>query len=400
MTRTSKSPWLASLAMAVTALPSFTAISTACGATDLEADCKPLPCTGAQMAEYCVADPFMVLSLPVSHTRAEATPAETTPVGEVWDRMRGAFSLPAAAPRAVHRYVREFTRNPVALARALRRGEPYLFYILNRVEARGLPTELVLLPFVESTFDPHATSPAGAAGIWQFMPDTAAELGLSRSWWYDGRMDVVEATEAALDYLTRLHRRFGDWFLALAAYNAGSARIQAAIERNRREGKPADYWHLVLPEETRDYVPKLIALRAVIRDPANYHITLPSVPDTHYFTRVDMQGQIDLQVAARLAGVSEDELRRLNAGIIRLITPPDRPTELLIPTKSEEVFRERLARLPAAKRIHSIRHHILQGDTLSTIAQHYRTTVARLLKVNHLKSTNIIAGEFLVVPGS
>jgi membrane-bound lytic murein transglycosylase D len=314
--------------------------------------------------------------------------------------LRSDFTLKAGSDPAIRHYLASYKKHPEAIARVLRRGEPYLFYILNRVEQRGLPAELALLPFVESAFDPHATSPVGAAGLWQFMPDTAEYLGLSQTWWYDGRRDVIDATKVALDYLTQLHRDFGDWLLALAAYNAGSARVQRAINQNRLAGKPVDFWHLPLPAETRGYVPRLMALRAVINHPADYNITLPPLPDTHYFTRVDTQGRIDLQVAARLAGISEEELKRLNPGILRLTTPPDRPSILLIPKASEEIFGERLARLPEEERIQSIRHRILRGDTLSMIAQHYRTTVDRLLKVNHLNNTEIIAGEFIVVPGS
>jgi membrane-bound lytic murein transglycosylase D len=322
------------------------------------------------------------------------------PVTQIWNRLRRGFTLPAGNNHTIRHYLASYKRNHGAISRILKHGEPYLYYILNRVEQRGLPAELAILPFVESAFDPHATSPVGAAGLWQFMPETAASLGLSQDWWYDGRRDVIDATEAALDYLEQLHRDFGDWLLALAAYNAGSARVQRAIEKNRSEGKPVDFWHLPLPAETRDYVPRLIALRAVINHPADYNITQPSLPDTHYFIRVNTQGRIDLQVAARLAGISEEELKRLNPGILRLITPPDRPSILLIPKASEKIFGERLARLSDEERIQSFRHRILRGDTLSMIARHYRTTVARLLKVNHLENTEIIAGEFIVVPGS
>jgi membrane-bound lytic murein transglycosylase D len=345
-------------------------------------------------------DAYVESISPAADPPAAGTAAQTAPVGEIWSRMRSGFSLPKATPHAIQVHLESYSNHPRSTARVLQRGKPYLFHILNRVEERGLPAELALLPFVESAFDPHAISPVGAAGIWQFMPGTATQLGLQQSWWYDGRKDIIDATEAALDYLTQLHRQFGDWLLALAAYNAGSGRVQRAIEQNRLEGKPVDFWHLPLPAETQGYVPRLIALRAVINNPADYNITLPPLPDTHYFTSIDTQGRIDLQVAARLAGVSEDEIKGLNPGINRLITPPDRPNVLLIPKASEQVFRERLARLPEDERIQSIRHWILQGDTLSMLAQKYRTTVDKLLHVNRLASTEIIAGEFLVIPGS
>ncbi len=399
-TITTKLPWLPGLAMAVSAVASITALTTGRGVTGPDVEWNTLRCDVTRMSDHCPPDPFLESMPPATDPPAEDTAADTAPVGEIWSRMRGGFSLPKSAPHAIQVYLKSFSNHPGATARVLQRGKPYLFHILNRVEQRGLPAELALVPFVESAFDPHAISPVGAVGIWQFMPDTAAQLGLRQSWWYDGRKDIIDATEAALDYLTQLHRCFGDWLLALAAYNAGSARVQRAIEQNRIEGKPVDFWHLPLPEETRDYVPKLIALRTIINNPAHYNITLPSLPDTRYFTSVDTQGRIDLQVAARLAGISEDEIKGLNPGINRLITPPDRPNTLLIPKASARVFRERLAQLPEEERIQSIRHRILQGDTLSTIAQHYRTTVDKLLNVNRLESTEIIAGEFLVVPGS
>jgi membrane-bound lytic murein transglycosylase D len=399
-TTTTKLLWLPGLAMAVSAVTGIASLSTGRGMTGDPAGWLSSQCASSRMPDSCVADLFTDAASPADDTPAEYTEAQTAPVVEIWERLRDGFTLPASNDPAIRQYLASFNRHPGAVVGALQRGEPYLFHILNRVQQRGLPAELALLPFVESAFDPHATSPVGAAGLWQFMPDTAAYLGLSQNWWYDGRRDIIDATEAALDYLTQLHRCFGDWLLALAAYNAGSARVQRAIEQNRLEGKPVDFWHLPLPEETRGYVPKLIALRNVINHPSDYHITLPSLPDAHYFTRVDTQGRIDLQVAARLAGTTEDELKRLNPGILRLITPPDRPTILLVPKTRERVFRERLARLPEEERIQSIRHRILQGDTLGAIAQHYRTTVDKLLKVNHLEGTEIIAGEFLVVPGS
>jgi len=392
--------WLPGLAMALSAITVLSPPSTGNVVTGDEAEWIQSRCTVSRTTYSCSADPFPDRASPAADTQAGYTGAEMGPVTQIWNRLRRGFTLPAGNNHTIRHYLASYKRHHGAISRILKHGEPYLYYILNRVEQRGLPAELAMLPFVESAFDPHATSPVGAAGLWQFMPETAASLGLSQDWWYDGRRDVIDATEAALDYLEQLHRDFGDWLLALAAYNAGSARVQRAIEKNRSEGKPVDFWHLPLPAETRDYVPRLIALRAVINHPADYNITLRSLPDTHYFIRVNTQGRIDLQVAARLAGISEEELKRLNPGILRLITPPDRPSILLIPKASEKIFGERLARLSDEERIQSFRHRILRGDTLSMIARHYRTTVARLLRVNHLENTEIIAGEFIVVPGS
>ena len=400
-TTTTNLLWLPGLAFAVCAVSSIAAFSSGDDGMNMDqAYWTQGQCADSSMPGLCDAGRLADIATSVTDTPPEDATKASRPLTEIWHRLRSGFALASSKDAEVRRVLAQYRKHPAAVARLLQRGEPYLFYILNRVDERGLPAELALLPCVESAFDPHATSPVGAAGLWQFMPETAESLGLGQDWWYDGRLDVIDATEAALDYLTRLHDAFGDWALALAAYNAGSARVRRAIAQNRSEGKPVDFWHLPLPAETRGYVPRLIALRALIRHPDKYNVTLPSLPDTHYFTRVDTQGRIDLQVAAQLAGVSEEELRRLNPGILRPSTPPDRPSLLLIPKASERLFGERLARLPEEERIRSVRHRILRGDTLGTIARHYRTTVERLLKANHLKNSEIIAGEFIVVPGS
>ncbi len=333
------------------------------------------------------------------HAQAEQAAAGTADGVDIWERLRAGFGIMAGSTPSVQARIDTFHGHARQFEQILQRSEPYLFYILDRVEARGLPTELALLPVIESAFDPFARSPAGAAGIWQFMPATAREAGLRRDWWFDGRRDIVAATEAALDYLTTLQQRYdGDWLLALAAYNAGSARISRAIRSNRSRGKPADFWHLPLPAETRDYVPKLIALRAIISNPAAHRITLPELPNTRYFTVVETGGPLDLQVAARLSGDSLDELQRLNPGLTRSITPPDTSHKLLVPRASAQRFIEQLARLPADQRVQSIRYRVRPGDTLSDIAQNSQTTVSRLRKINQLESTRIIAGKLLIVP--
>jgi membrane-bound lytic murein transglycosylase D len=349
--------------------------------------------------EYTPTEPVGENTPAANPPPAEQTLDGTVEAMDIWGRLRSGFDLPQAVGSSVQAQIEHFHNHPRHVEHILRRGEPYLYYILNRVAERGLPAELALLPVIESAFDPFSRSPAGAAGIWQFMPATARQVGLRRDWWFDGRRDIVAATEAALDYLGALRQRFdGDWLLALAAYNAGSARVNRAMRLNRSRGKPVDFWHLPLPEETRSYVPKLLALRAIISSPEAHNITLPAVVNIHYFSAVDIDGPLDLQVAARLTGAPVEELMRLNPGLIRSITPPASPHTLLIPTASEQRFREQLARLPADQRVQSVKYRVRKGDTLSAIAQNSRTTVTRLRQINQLESTRIFAGKLLIVP--
>jgi len=347
--------------------------------------------------------PLQPAFIPPAAARANTAAAQPLAVTvapiNIWERLRAGFNFPQQDAPSVQAHIDTFHNHPRHIEQILQRGEPYLFYILNRVEERGLPAELALLPVIESAFDPFASSPAGAAGIWQFMPATAKHVGLRQDWWVDGRRDIVAATDAALDYLSELHQRFdGDWLLALGAYNAGRARINRAIHRNRSQGKPVDFWHLPLPDETRAYVPKLLALRAIIANPESYNISLPVLANSHYFSVVDTGGQLDLQVAARLTGTTMDELQRLNPGLTRSITPPASPHTLLIPRASEQRFREQLAQLSPDQRVQSIKYKVRPGDTLSAIALNSRTTVARLRQINHLKNTRIFAGKLLIVP--
>jgi membrane-bound lytic murein transglycosylase D len=380
--------WLPVLAMIASALVTHLQLSRDIRGIEEDRTWDTLLAPVPPQPEYIPPDPLLAQTL-----------AGANDAMDIWERLRTGFKLPPQLTPSVQAHVDNYRSHGHHIANILQRGEPYLFYILSRVEARGLPTELALLPVIESAFDPLANSPAGAVGIWQFMPATATQLGLRRDWWVDDRRDIVAATEAALDYLSVLLQRFdGDWLLALGAYNAGSARVNKAIHLNQGQGKPVDFWHLPLPEETRNYVPKLIALRAIIANPEAYDIALPAMANNRYFTTVKTEGQLDLQVAARLAGTTTDELQRLNPGLIRSITPPASLHTLLIPRASEQRFRDRLAQLPADQRVQSIQYRVRSGDTLSAIAHHSRTTVARLRKINQLDSTRIFAGKLIIVP--
>lgn len=400
MTLTNKL-WLPAFAMVVSALATHLHLNqdTRSIGKDGEREWDTLLVPASLQPEY-IPPEFVHEKTPTAITPpVEQALAGTPEAIDIWEQMRAGFKLPQQAAPSVQAHIDNFRNHPRHIENILQRGEPFLFYILSRIEELGLPAELALLPVIESAFDPFSNSPAGAAGIWQFMPTTAKHVGLRQDWWFDGRRDIVAATDAALDYLSELHQSFdGDWLKALGAYNAGRARVNKAIHLNRARGEPVDFWHLPLPEETRSYVPKLIALRAIISNPEAHNITLPALASTAHFTAVDTGGQIDLQVAARLAGTSVEELQRLNPGLIRSTTPPDSTHTLLIPMTSEQRFREQLARLPSDQRVLSVKYRVRWGDTLSTIAQNSRTTVTRLRQINQLGSTRIFAGKLLIVP--
>ena len=318
---------------------------------------------------------------------------------DVWARLRRQFRIDRPYGSRMQREIAWFQRNQAYLDRTASRARPYLPYIVREAERRGLPVELALLPVVESAFQPFAYSPARAAGLWQFIPATARLYGLRINWWYDGRRDVVEATRAAFDYLEKLNKEFdGDWLLAVAAYNWGEGNVARARARNRKNGKATDFWALRLPAETYAYVPKWLAVCEIISRPERYELTLQEIPDEIYFRRVTLQGQIDLSVAAELAGLTLDELHRLNPGYRRWATDPDGPHVLLVPAKDAKQFARRVAQLPPEQRVTWRQHEVQAGDTLGEIAEHYGTSVSALTKLNRIVGTLIRTGQSLVVP--
>jgi membrane-bound lytic murein transglycosylase D len=295
-----------------------------------------------------------------------------------------------------------YDRHPKYLARTAERARPFLFHIVNEVEKRGFPLEIALLPIVESAFQPFAYSHGRAAGLWQFIPATGKRYGLRQNWWYDGRRDVVESTRAALDYLDYLQKEFdGDWLLALAAYNSGEGKVAREIRKNRQKGKKSDYWNLSLPRETRAYVPKLLALRDIVGQPDKFSLKLPEIANRPHFKVVEVGSQIDLALAAELAGLTVEELYRYNPGFNRWATPPSGPHRLVLPQQNSATFRAALADYPAERRISWSRHTIRRGETLSTIAMRYGTSVENLRRSNHLRSGSLIrAGDHLIIPSA
>jgi membrane-bound lytic murein transglycosylase D len=332
--------------------------------------------------------------------RIDSAPATTdTEDFQFWEQLRSGLQLGGTRHVEVQRQIGKYRSSISQVESTFQRADPYLGYIYNEVSKRGFPAEIALLPFVESGYDPFAYSHGRAAGLWQFIPGTARMYGLQQNWWYDGRRDVVASTRAALDYLDKLHQEFeGDWLLALAAYNSGEGTVGKAISKNRMAGKPLDFWHLDLPPETSIYVPKLLAISAMVANPGKYGIELEPLPAQPEFEVVATGGQLDLAVAAELAGLETDELYRLNPGYNRWATHPDGPHRLAIPADKAADFRDNLAELPDTERVRWVRHEIRKGDTLSQIAARYETTTDVLRTTNKLTSNSIRIGKHLLVP--
>ena len=315
------------------------------------------------------------------------------------DRIRAGFSLPQSDRRAITVQRDWYARHPDYMQRVLLRSQKYLYWIVEEIERRGMPTEIALLPIVESAFDPFAYSHGRAAGLWQIIPGTGKRFGLKQNWWYDGRRDPVASTRAALDYLEKLHADFdGDWLLAVAAYNSGEGNVMRAQRRNRKAGKPTDFWHLRLPVETEAYVPKLLALGQLVEDPRKFELELPEVANAPYFEVVELSAQIDLALAADLAGIEMDELYSLNAGFNRWATDPDGPMRLQLPVAAVDTFSAALAALPEEQQVRWVRYKIRSGDALSLIAKRHDTTADVLRQVNDIRGNNIRAGDYLMIP--
>ncbi len=356
-----------------------------------------------QIATSNAPTPLQVaVSEPAPEPEVEVESAESTaplPPADLWERIRGGMQLTDRDHAVVEQERSWFARHQNYLDRVADRAEPYLHLIVEAVEERGLPTELALLPVVESAFQPFAYSHGRAAGLWQFIPGTGRRYGLRQSWWYDGRRDVVESTRAALDYLEYLHGLFdGDWLLALAAYNSGEGTVQRAIRNNRKRGRPTDFWHLALPRETRGYVPRLLAVSDVVANPGSFGLTLKPIANEPRMTLVATGSQIDLSLAAELAELKVDDLYRYNPGFNRWATDPDGPHQLLIPLEKAPLLQARLAEHPPEKRVSWNRHTIRSGESLGLIAERYRTSVALVKKVNGIRGNLIRAGDTLLIP--
>jgi len=348
-----------------------------------------------------IQDPFnpTISTIEPAAAPTQTPLTQTAPVlTDIWQRFPHQYGIPHKDNARIQTEIRNFTRHPDYLSRVSKRAAPYLYHIVDEIERRGMPMELALLPIVESAYKPFAYSPSQAAGIWQFIPSTARHYGLTINWWYDGRRDVFAATDAALTYLQYLHNEFESWPLALAAYNAGEGNVRKAIRRNRAQGKPTDYWSLSLPRETRQYVPRLLAVADIVARRDHYGIKLTTIPNEPYLVQIDIGSQIDLALVEELTDLPIETIYRLNPGFNQWATDPDGPHKIALPIDKAEQFSLALSQQPATKRVKWQRHKIRSGETLSHIADQYNTKVAVLQKVNKLLGHNIRADHQLMIP--
>ena len=337
------------------------------------------------------------------NTDSDTSASESTPdaasTDDVWQRIRSGFKIDDDASKnpLVALHEAWYAARPEYVRRMIDRSRRYLFHIVQEVDRRAMPMEIALLPMVESAFNPTAESPAAASGIWQFMPSTGRLYGLKQDAWYDGRRDFTAATEAALDYLSKLYLDFGDWELALAAYNCGEGCVTRAIQKNVQQGLPTDYASLPLPTETRHYVPKLLAIRDLVLNPGHYGIAIDALPNQPYFKEVTVHANMDIRSAARLAGMSRDEFVALNAAFPRKLIRSDTPVNLLVPVDKTDAFQRNLE----TGSWDSWQPYTAQkGERPQAIAKRFGVSLASLEEHNqfHLKRGKLVRAQAILIP--
>lgn len=338
----------------------------------------------------------------------------------LWERLRAGLALPGRHRPEARETAHDYAEYQEFMDQVVERARPYLYYVVDEIAKRNFPMEIALVPIIESSYLASANSHKGAAGIWQFIPSTGKNYGLKQTFWYDGRRDIAASTIAALDYLQKLNIDFdGDWLLTLAAYNCGEGTVLRAMKKNREANKPTDFWSLDLPRETKNYIPRLLGVSAIVANPDDFSIVLNSIPDAPYLASVDLDSQINLQIAADIADISHLEITQLNPGFKRGSTDPQGPHQLLLPVDKVAGFTAKLALLnldqrmpdkaqlpdrkksksPAKKKpaatlfpeITPNNYQIQQGDSLSRIAQRFKVTIAQLRAWN----TDILTGKYL-----
>ncbi|PQQ23018.1 lytic transglycosylase [Photorhabdus luminescens] len=322
---------------------------------------------------------------------------------ELWGYIRDELKMKIPDNYRVREQRNYYLKNKSYLHDVTLRAEPYMYWIVRQIKQRDMPMELVLVPIVESAFNPHATSRAKAAGLWQIVPDTGRNYGLTQDKWYDARRDVAASTTAALNLLQRLNKMFnGDWLLTIAAYNSGEGRVMRAIKENQIKGRPTDFWSLSLPRETTLYVPKVLALSDVIRNSDKYGITLPKSNNQRALAQVDVGQQITLSQAAELAGMSLTSIKAYNPGYKRGVTSPNGPHYIMLPKAKVDQFKHSLANKTVLSNIRQevannnrrlskqSQYKVRSGDTLSAIAKRFNVSTRELQRMNNLRTARLL----------
>lgn len=342
------------------------------------------------------ASPGQRLEIPFQESRVLKLDL-TRDANDIWDRIRRGFGMPDLDSDLVVERQLFYLNRPAFLRTVFERGGQYLYYIVDEIERRGLPTELALLPMVESNYNPLALSRAKASGLWQFIPSTGRNFNLTQNQWVDERRDVIASTNAALDYLEYLYEFHGDWHLALASYNWGEGSVARAIKKNLDQNLPTEYRDLAMPDETRQYIPKLQALKNIVSNPELFNFELPHVANDEHFTTVPAPRGIDLATAARLAEMSMDEFVALNPGYNRPIINSDDDV-LVVPADRAEQFKLRLSQHASSSK-RWVNYQLRKGDTLASIARKYGMSINQLREINGLDArASVRVGQSLLVP--
>lgn len=364
---------------------------------------EPLPASPADQEETLAlnspSDAIAPEFLPSAQdVRIELIPESELTVQDLWPRIRSGFAMRDLDSKLVAKHEKWYSSRPDYIERMVDRARRYLFYITEEVERRGMPSEIALLPMIESAFNPGAYSVSRASGIWQFIPSTGKKFGMEQNWWYDGRRDIISATNGALDYLQTLHDMFGDWELALAAYNCGEGAVKRAQAHNRKRGLPVNYTSLKLPKETRNYVPKLLAIKNIVTNPASFSLELASIPDKPYFAAVATARHIDVKLAAELADISIEEFTALNPAHNRPVILQDNADLILLPADKMETFRANLENYDKPL-VTWQAYQPKKGERLDKLAPRFGLSVENLKSVNGLASrVNTSTGQTLLVP--
>ena len=342
-----------------------------------------------------------VLSLYKQDNKSIAGDDDISRETDVWSRIRSGYTIPDMDNALVAKHVTWYSTRPDHIAITTARASRYLFHVVQELQKRGMPTELALLPFIESGFNPLAFSSASAAGMWQFIPATGRSFNLKQNMFKDERRGVVASTDAALSYLQKLYGMFGDWQLALAAYNWGEGSVQRAIKKNESMGKPTDFESLadLMPNETRNYFPKLQAMKNIIANPAQFGLTLPLIDNQPYFTTVDKTSDIDITIAAQLAELSLDEFKALNPQFKRPVITGNENTQILLPKENAAKFHLNLSQWGHALSTWTTHKITSARERIDTLASKYDTTPEVLRQANNIpQKMLLVAGSTILVP--